>query len=328
MQLRNNDNDRSLYLNTLFGVERQRCTPGYRRVAVGLVLATLATLLVFGCRKETNPSRSSTPVASAASTVVESPASAQKHATTIAPATAQPSPALTSPVGVPPRDLPLIELVQSWQDAILERDEEHLRRVYATQVTYYGQRLSREQVIAKKLQSLRKAPDFTQHLEAIRISWVLQDKPLALFKKYWKVAGKPGKVDSRLNFSLEHGQWKVAQESDVATDEMQNQLGKLSKSCEIAVTDLVLSTKAGASYRLTRGPSPNGVSLEGLDWPMAYVAIHEDDEGGLRNTVAWFTVNVATGTVYEKAPGLQANKPSLGVTDEASRRVLQRCKKP
>jgi hypothetical protein len=165
-------------------------------------------------------------------------------------------------------------------------------------------------------------------LEAIRISWVLQDKPLALFKKYWRIAGKPNKVDSRLNFCLEHGQWKVDQESDVATDEMQNQLGKLSKSCEIAVTELVLSTKAGASYRLTRGPSPNGVSLEGLDWPKAYVAIHEDEESGLRNTVAWFTVNMETGTVYEKAPGLQSNNASLGVANEASRRVLQICKKP
>jgi hypothetical protein len=232
----------------------------------------------------------------------------------------------------PATDEVIRQAVQKWHEAILSRNPELLNDIYAARVDFYGQRRSRDQVVSDKLSALKRAPDYVQSLSKVRITWIPKDEPVASFEKRWSGAGKSRTVNAWLRLVRERSEWRVATESDGPTDELKVRAHSLSKSCETAVIQLVLDTEEARARRMTQGPSKtrefNGVSVEGVNWPILDVNVHEVDESGMRNSVAWFAVDVEHATVAER--NLSSFKPGalLATSPERQRVVLNQCRKP
>jgi hypothetical protein len=232
----------------------------------------------------------------------------------------------------PASDEAIRTATQAWSDAIVSRSPERLSQIYATFVDFYGQKKTREQVVASKMKALEGAPDFKQLLSDVRIQFIPKDRPVATFEKQWVSGGKVGKVRSWVRFALEQGKWKVTGESDKSTDDMQVRAHSLSNPCEKAILALVLSSREAQALRATQGPTAtrelNGISIEGLNWPIVMVNIHEGDESGFRNTVAWFSVDAERATVRERNLLGSGPEVPLDVPDAARELVQRTCRKP
>jgi hypothetical protein len=232
----------------------------------------------------------------------------------------------------PASDEAIRAATQAWSDAIVSRSPERLSQIYATFVDFYGQQKTREQVVASKMKALESAPDFKQVLSDVRIQFIPKDRPVATFEKQWVSGGKVGKVRSWVRFAREQGMWKVTGESDKSTDDMQVRAHSLSNPCEKAILALVLSSREAQALSATQGPTAtrelNGMSIEGLNWPIVMVNIHEGDESGFRNTVAWFSVDAARATV--RVRNLLGSGPEvpIDVTEAARELVKRTCRKP
>jgi hypothetical protein len=238
----------------------------------------------------------------------------------------------SAPKAQPATDEAIRQAVQKWHEAILSRSPERLNGIYAARVDFYGQRRSRDQVVVDKMKALERAPDYSQTLSTIRVVWIPKDEPVAAFEKRWSGGGKSGTVSAWLQLVRERSEWRVATESDGPTDALKARAHSLSKDCEAAVIRLVLDTKEARERRATQGPTKtrelNGVSLEGVNWPILDVSIHEADESGLRNTVAWFAVDAERATVAER--DLFSFKPGavLATSPATQLAVRKHCRKP
>lgn len=293
----------------------------------------LGSLLFVGCPDRSTNEPSTKPAASAqrlpSTSSGEKPTSAPSTVVSSTPQ-ALPQEAPTQPQ--PATDAAIRGAVQRWNDAIVSRSPERLKDIYASRVEFYGQSKSREQVVSDKMKALERAPDFAQTVSAIRVTWAPKDRPVASFEKQWSGGGKSGKVEAWLRLARERSEWRVALESDGPTDDMKARAHSLSKVCKAAVIELVLSTSEAAARRATQGPTAtrdlNGVSLEGVNWPILSVSIHEMDEAGMRNTVAWFAVDAVAATVVElELPSFKPGPPL--VTQEAPRLAVRKaCRKP
>lgn len=297
-----------------------------RPMQVGLIGYLLSG--VVGCPR--SPATSEEPRATKAPSASASSAPAMaERATPVA--SGAPASASAAPAREPPKRPALIEAVHQWNAALLSRDRESLERVYADKVAFYGQKLTRAQVVARKLAALAKAPDYSQTISELSVERRNSDHPQILFEKQWVTGGKPGKVQARLSLTREQSRWVVAEETDTPTEARFSQSGPYSDACKSAVVQLVTSTATGQAYLTSRGPSsdypPNSARFETYDWPKPRVAIQENNEG-YRVTVAWFEVDVSSQEVVELILESNGLRAPLMAPDSARQAVKVGCKGP
>lgn len=122
-------------------------------------------------------------------------------------------------------------LVMSWQDAHQQRNADLLAPLYGTEVDYYGQRLTHEQVVAAKREFFAKNKEFSQylasplHIEGIEGSAENDEAPPATGKQVEFVKRAGNTSDSVRNYPSTlrvqqnaAGKWEIAAESDDITD--------------------------------------------------------------------------------------------------------------
>ena len=290
-------------------------------LSLGLFLAT-----AVGCDKKPSLTREH-----AANT-----APSQTTTATVQPnasAAAATSTAQKSPVAIAGRrrESPLVELVRQWNEAILSRNPQAMANVYAIDVEYYSQRLSRDQVIKNKMAALQQAKDYTQSFEFLHFEGTKTEHPRVSFTKHWVANNKPGQVEAHLSFRREQSQWFVSEESDVPSDaKREHSKNAYSDACQAAVIKLVLSTTEAHQYLESRGPSrdypPNSARFESYDYPKPRVAIQENNEG-YRVTLAWFEVDLQNGIVAEDLLGPEGIRAPLRASDGLWEGAKTACKR-
>jgi len=172
--------------------------PSERRAPV-IASAALAVVTTVACRKELPPPPQAVRAASSA-------ASARTVASVVASAPA--------PVG----QAPLNEfelLVERWNRATSDGNEQLLSELYAKHVGLYGRTLSRERAVARKIEAWRKSPGFSQKIA--KLSWterVNLDRE-ASFEKTSGAAGHVRTVRAYLLIRRDGDAWRIVDEGDV-----------------------------------------------------------------------------------------------------------------
>jgi hypothetical protein len=131
-----------------------------------------------------------------------------------------------APEAVPPPQAPEAA-VRAWNDALNRHDLDALRVAYASEVMFYGRRMTAAEVIAAKAQAFAKDPDFRQEVSDFASSEAL-DTVTIRFTKAWTAKGVVRRVGGSLGLIRADGHLLVASEMDVATSEAQ---AKPSWSC-------------------------------------------------------------------------------------------------
>lgn len=85
----------------------------------------------------------------------------------------------------------MMMVLQSWNDANNAKDTDTLSRLYASNIMYYGSRLSRDKCIKDKKRLFRKYPDFTQSFDSAAFNSLNPHLHKIVFDKYVRIA--PGK---------------------------------------------------------------------------------------------------------------------------------------
>lgn len=216
-------------------------------------------------------------------------------------------------------------VVEKWNDLHRERNAIALGELYADGVEFYGQKLSRDRVVAMKTAAFAKAPDFTQSIASLKMTTPSPDQARAEFIKSWTQGGKPGTTTAVLELKRVGTSFKVTKETDGPSEALKNRTSNESP-CERAIIDLVMHTEPAKGMLMT--PMPAGVRM-GMrfgagppDEPNYSVAVHEVHEDHLA-TLAWYDVDPKTGTMRDT---LDANGPALASDPALSAKVREACK--
>jgi hypothetical protein len=109
-------------------------------------------------------------------------------------------------------------VVRAWDGALNRRDAEALAGLYAESVSYYGQTLKREKVIASKKKALAATPDFAQSLSNLNLASESDGSVSATFTKRSGPAKAQRDVPARLKLREVGGKFLIALESDEPSD--------------------------------------------------------------------------------------------------------------
>jgi len=112
-----------------------------------------------------------------------------------------------------PSNNPSLDALHAWDDAHNRHDVDALRKLYAPTVDFYGQKLSRDKVIAAKSLAFVSTPDFKQVLSDIHIV-AKNDAGHATFRKTWTSTGTTRSVDASLDFQTINQAVAIISESD------------------------------------------------------------------------------------------------------------------
>ena len=136
----------------------------------------------------------------------------RKEQPSIALATAAPSSQAVTSASSPSSN-PSLDALHAWDDAHNRHDVDALRKLYAPAVDFYGQKLSRDKVIAAKSQAFVSTPDFKQVLSDIHIA-TKDDAGHATFRKTWTSKGTTRSVEANLDFQIVNQAVAIISESD------------------------------------------------------------------------------------------------------------------
>ena len=75
-------------------------------------------------------------------------------------------------------------VLKDWNKAHNHRNMKLLSKIYSSELTYYGKKLTRKQCIKDKKRALRKYPDFYQHIEEINYSKITPNLYKVTFTKF------------------------------------------------------------------------------------------------------------------------------------------------
>ena len=117
---------------------------------------------------------------------------------------------------------PLIDydsLVVTWNHAIATHDLAAMRPLYADTVSYYGKRLSKSEVLARKAAFYDRNPGYTQYIDEVTESTLAGNKVEIYFTKEMRYAAdKETRLSAYLVFEKRDDTWKIIEESDRVTD--------------------------------------------------------------------------------------------------------------
>ncbi len=154
------------------------------------------------------------------------------------------------------------EAVQAWSAAINDRNWAALEALYAEEVYYYKDKISRAQCLARKRKALEKAPDFRQAIKEVRTVKTYYHTKEVYFEKEYGQDSKKEKLISMLSLvEQKDGTWLITQESDLITHG-----NKGDRICSCSDYLLALYNGGNASYySLTNGISEGGMMYMGND---------------------------------------------------------------
>ena len=117
-------------------------------------------------------------------------------------------------------EMPSIKkIVINWNDAHNNKDMVVFSYLFADEVNFYQTKLSRNTLIQKKTDLLKKYPDFNQQIKGEIITEKLDnDEVKCSFDKEVTINGKVTNYPSYLILKKSGEQWKVSVESDIVTD--------------------------------------------------------------------------------------------------------------
>ena len=188
-----------------------------------LWFASSVSVLSLGCGKSHSQQAAPAPSVSASAAASSAPV-ASTFVTQVAPRTGE-------------------ELLTAWTAALNDANSSALEALYAERVKFYGQLLSREEVVARKRKALAAAPGFKQQVIG-QPSYQDQGESIRVF--FQKRSGRPGAqndVRSTLVF-VKTPRLEIAEETDAATEKRFSRSNDAAKadSCDDAVWTIVGST--------------------------------------------------------------------------------------
>jgi ketosteroid isomerase-like protein len=223
--------------------------------------------------------------------------------------------ALAHPASPPPQaetpEAPPDSVVHAWNEALSRHDLEALGALYAAQVLFYGTNLTRDACVQAKREAFRKTPDYRQKLrdDRVTIEPIDAEHVRARFTKISSASGKDHAFEASLVLSHEDGQWRIAEESDQATD------SRHAQTCEDAVMSAAMSTPPARAFLDAPVPAEavdaGFLSRGGMVYPRNEgetrytVALHSSFTDRMANEV-WLEVDPKTGTVYQDTGRVRA----------------------
>ena len=111
-------------------------------------------------------------------------------------------------------------VLQGWNQANNDKDTDTLSRLYASQVTYYGSKLSRSKCIKDKKRLFRKYPNFTQSVSNVHTLSLTPRLHKVSFNKYVRIEpnGKNKMYPSYLVINTASSFPSIVEEGDRVTD--------------------------------------------------------------------------------------------------------------
>ena len=276
------------------------CASGGLSLTLSLRLRTSALLLAAAACRTSSSGGTQLPAAS-------DPRAEESGAET--PGAARPPPR-AAPLEAPPD-----HVVREWNDALSRHDLDALEALYSAQVLFYGTSLAREACIRAKREAFRKTPDYRQKLrdDRVTIEHIDADHVRARFTKISSASGEDHAFEASLVLVREEGQWRIAEESDQATERRTTP-----EACETAVMSLATSTAPARAFfdaPVSEAAVDAGfISRGGIVYPREggearyKVALHSNFTDRVANEV-WLEVDPKTGAVYDDTGRLKASAP-------------------
>lgn len=160
------------------------------------------------------------------------------------------------------------EFTNMWNECIVKQDFSSLSKIYAEQVSFYGKKVLKEQVITSKKDFLKKYSDFNQSITGeIKINKYDDLHYRAQFTKRTNFNSKSSDVQAYLDFVKVNDIWMIINESDYLTDENLSNIVK-KKCTEIALEILKTSpwflqmTKGYNEGIIRNGGTSYGILIE------------------------------------------------------------------
>lgn len=265
--------------------------PLFPRMPRLLTGSLMAVLLALGCSKKVTPQPQ------------------PKKVTTSATASSSPAPsAVITPSPGSPEDL-----VLRWTRALNEKDLSGLSKLYAERVNFYGQWLSRDQVLKRKSEALQRTPDFEQTIVGQPQVTRSQGKVLVSFLKRSGSRTATTNVQASLRL-VQTPELRIAEETDSPTQSRftgdRAAPRTPAERCQLAVIALIESTADGQALArnidrdIQQAPNKGELRAGGLG-PMDPDSAEDDTfqyAMGVHHperfeSYAWFTVNARTGAI-------------------------------
>jgi hypothetical protein len=221
--------------------------------------------------------------------------------------------------------------VHAWNDALNRKDIGALERLYAEQVSYYGQSLSGAEVVKRKRAALEKAPQFVQQIVGEIAVTEEQGKSVARFRKRSGVPPKLGEVDAQLRLApAQGGAYVITEETDAVTEKRKS---SSPQTCEDAVEAAVGPAERAAMERIQRlvdkapnrkelhagGIGPIGPEANGDYIYTIMLGVHHPERF---ETMVAYTIDGRTGNVTVSEG---AEEKGLRISAADKERIVKAC---